>query len=556
MILGVPGTGHSQEQNAGRRILEEQQRRERFEELERAQTGQQITTPKASGVVRETPCFPIDVIKLSGVTILKGAVMDNIVAEFSGKCIGQQSIGNLIQRISAAYADRGYITTRAYIPAQDISTRELKIDVVEGRIEAFVYRQVDKNGSPKEARARKLKFAFPARAGDVLQLRDIEHGLEQINRLASSQANANLSAGEELGTSRVMITEQKVNTVRGTIGIDNRGTKESGRTQIRFGLEADDLLRINDTVAFSYSGSEQGNAFAMSSSVPFRKWLFSGSASYSDSLSNLSSTSDLFTQTASFNLRAERLVFRDARSKYYAYGALSSYWNERFVNISALTPQHRSVYRLGVRQEHRFEKAIIVTDTSLSFGTGFFGADGDPSTPVSGAPRARYKKFEARIDYFRPFKNGDQFSLSFSGQVADRILFSNEQLFIGGWNSVRGYNGFNVAGENGFFARSEYRFKSGLLDIRKWGRPVGGKTWLNPLKNATGGSSAFVFADFGHVYSRATKDKSKMFSVGVGTTLRIGKTTLRGVLAVPLRKEAGQKAGEVQAMMALTVDLF
>lgn len=548
--------GLAQEQDAGRRILEEQQRRERLEELERSQAGQQVSTPTAQGVVEEEVCFPIDDIHLSGATILKGKILDGIVAEFSGRCLGQVSIGNLLQQLSAAYADRGYITTRAYIPAQDISTRKLKIDVLEGRIEAFVYRQVDEDGQPKDGKARKIKSAFPAKAGDVFQLRDIEHGLEQINRLSSSQANANLTAGTEPGTSQVVVTEQKVDTVRGTFGIDNQGSEESGETQVRLGLEADDLLRINDTIAFSYSGSENSNAFAVSASVPFRKWLFSGNASYSESLTNLSATSDLFTQTANLDLRAERLVFRDARSKYYAYGALSSYWNERFVNIAALTPQHRSAYRVGFRQEHRLKKAIIAADTSLTFGADFFGADRDPVMPVQGAPRTEYKKLEARINYIRPFENGNQLSFSFTGQVSDQILFSNEQLSIGGWNSVRGYNGFNVAGDSGFFVRSEYRFKASPLDIRKWGKAFGEKSRLNPVKNATGGTSTFVFADLGHVFSKATNEDFNMMSIGAGATMRLGKTTLRGVLAVPLRDENGQEAGEVQALLALSVNIF
>lgn len=89
----------AQEQDAGRRILEEQQRRERLEELERGQAGQQVTTPEAKGVVEEAVCFPIDDIELTGVTILRGEKIDAIVREFSGKCIGQVSIGNLLGRI-------------------------------------------------------------------------------------------------------------------------------------------------------------------------------------------------------------------------------------------------------------------------------------------------------------------------------------------------------------------------------------------------------------------------------------------------------------------------
>ncbi|WP_146193067.1 ShlB/FhaC/HecB family hemolysin secretion/activation protein [Maritimibacter sp. 55A14] len=556
LLLAVGSGLHAQEQDPGRRILEEQRRRERLEELERAQAGQEVVAPEAKGVVREEVCFPIDEIVLTGVTVLKPRVLEPIVAEFSGRCLGQASIGHLLQRISGAYADKGYITTRAYVPAQDISSRELRIDVLEGRIEAFVYTQLDKDGQPRKSPQRKILSAFPARAGDVFQLRDVEHGLEQINRLASSQANANLTAGTAPGTSRVVVTEQKVDTVRGTVGIDNQGADESGETQIRLGLEADDLLRLNDTYTLSYSGAENSNALALSMSVPFRKWLFSANASYSEALTNLSPTSDLFTQTANLGLRAERLIMRDARSKYYVYGALSSYWNERFVNIAALTPQHRSAWRIGFRHEHRLEKAVIAADTALSFGAGFLGADRDPAVPVPGAPQAEYTALEIRINYIRPLENGRQFSLAVIGQIADAPLFSNEQLAIGGWNSVRGYNGFDVSGDSGFFLRSEYRFKASPLDLRDWGKAFKTAGNWTPLRNAQGGVSPYLFADMGHVYSRATRTAAYMVSIGAGLTARLGKTTLSGSLAMPLRNENGQTAGEVQALLSLSAKLF
>ena len=547
---------HAQEQDAGQRLLEEQQRQKRLEELARNRAGQEITTPDIKGVVHETPCFPIDKISLKGVTVFKEATFAKLTAEFAGQCIGQVSIGNLLGRISAAYADKGYITTRAYVPAQDISNRQLTIEVLEGRVEAFVYQQVDKDGKPKPGKPRKIKSAFPTRAGDVFQLRDVEHGLEQINRLRSSQANANLTAGQAPGTSQIVITEQKADPIRGTFGIDTKGDAVTGETQIRLGVEADDLFRLNDTWSFSYSGARQSNALAFSGSIPYRKWLFSMSGSYSESLSPVTATSDLFTQAANVNFSAERLMYRNARSKYIGYVTAKSYWNDRYVNIAALTPQHRSGLSFGLRHEHRLEKAVISADTSISIGSKFLSADWDATNLPAGSPRTDFEKLGTRLTYIRPLKKNRQLSVALTGQLSTAPLFSNEQISIGGWETVRGYSGHSFSGDSGAYIRNELSFPTEQLDIRKWGKPLTGKKMWNPFKRAQGGIRSFAFVDAGYVHARALDQSSTLMSAGFGVSAQLGLATLNGALAIPLLDRNGQKAGSPQAYLGLTIKLF
>ena len=546
----------AQENNPGERLLERENRKRQIEGLARGSTGQEIKSPDVSGVVSEEVCFPIDVIHLEGVNALRQAVFSEITNEFSGQCLGQVSIGNLLQKISAVYADRGYITTRAYIPAQDISTRQLTVEVLEGTVEAFIYQQVDKNGQPRAGKPRKLKSAMPLQAGEVFQLRALEHGLEQMNRLRSSQASANLVAGEAPGTSRVVVTEQKVDVVRGRFGVDTRGDEVTGRTQLNFSLEADDIFGINDSYFVSYSGSENSNALAFSFSTPYRNWLFSASGSYSESLTPVTRNTDLFTQTANATLSAERLLFRDARSKYFAYVGVNSYWNERFINIAALTPQHRTAMSMGFRNEHRMENYVISADTSLTFGAPSLGGDENISPLTNATPRAKYTKLETRITYIRPFKNGRILTSTLVGQLSDTPLFSEEQLSIGGWESVRGYSGYSASGDNGAFIRTELSFPEFPLDFRNWGKLIEGSSVPNPVKNSKGGFRPFVFADAGHVSARATGRSSTMFSAGFGFLSSVGRTTLNGALAVPLNNENGQKAGDVQAFLNLTIKMF
>jgi hemolysin activation/secretion protein len=545
----------AQENDPGTRLLEETRRQRQVEELARTSAGQEITTPDAKGPVTEIPCFPIEAITVTGTTIYTEADVGPILAAFSGRCLGQVSITNLLARLTARYADAGYITTRAYVPAQDISTRRLTIEVLEGRIETYVFQQTDATGTARPGSAHKLKGALPQQPGDVFQLRDLEHGLEQMNRLRSSEVNANLAAGDAPGTSRILLTETKTDPIRGSFGLNNRGSEATGRTQLSFGLEADDLLSVSDAWTLSYSGSQNSNALAFGISLPYRYWLFSLNGSYSEELTPVTASSDLFAQTVTANMTAERLLYRGARSKYFAYATLSTYRNKRYINIAALTPQKRSAMRLGLRHEHRLEKSVISADTSLSFGTRLFEADWDAPGLPAGSPRANFKKLETRLTYIRPFTSGRQLSIYLVGQLADGPLYSNEQISIGGWDTVRGYTGFSASGDSGTYLRTELSFPASKVDLRGWGRPLGDRQ-LNPFREAQGGLRPFVFADVGFVKARTTGQSTSMLSAGLGVSAQVGKTTLNGTLAVPLKSENGQRFGGVQAFMGLTVKAF
>jgi hemolysin activation/secretion protein len=545
----------AQEGDPGERLLEDRLRQRQLEELARTPAGQEIATPEVKGPVPETPCFPIDHIALKGATIYGDAEFAPILKAFTGKCLGQRSINNLLAKITAVYADAGYITTRAYVPAQDISSQRLTVEILEGRIEAYTYQQTDADGTTRPGPPRKVSAALPQRPGEVFQLRDLEHGLEQMNRLRSSQVNANLAAGDAPGTSRIELTEKKNDPIRGTIGINTRGSEITGRTQLSFGIEADDLLRLNDAWSLSYSGSRNSNALAFGLSVPYRKWLFSLNGSYSEELTPVTASSDLFAQTASLNVTAERLLHRDARSKYFAYATLSTYWNERYINIVALTPQHRSALRLGLRQEHRLETSVISADVALSFGTDFLGADWDAAPPPSGSPRTKFAKLETRLTYIRPFESGRQLSVYMVGQLANAPLYSNEQLSIGGWDSLRGYAGFSSSGDNGLYLRNELSFPAESLDLRKWGTSLG-ESRLNPFRKAQGGIRSFAFIDAGYVKSQASGQANALLSTGLGVSAQLGQSTLNGAIAVPLKDAGGQKAGDVQAYIGLKIKAF
>lgn len=98
---------------------------------------------------------------------------------------------------------RGYITTRVLLPSQDLSSGILHFELVPGTVSAVRFADPASRGT--------LRTAFPGRPGDVLNLRDLEQGLEQLRRV--SNQNADMQFGNHDLGSHVFRVLRRAHTV-------------------------------------------------------------------------------------------------------------------------------------------------------------------------------------------------------------------------------------------------------------------------------------------------------------------------------------------------------
>ncbi len=75
----------------------------------------------------------------------------------------------------------------------------------------------------------RLWNAIPASRGDILNLRDIEQGLENFRRVPSANADIKIVPGAEDGTSDLQVNWHEGRPVRLSLGLDDSGSKSTGR---------------------------------------------------------------------------------------------------------------------------------------------------------------------------------------------------------------------------------------------------------------------------------------------------------------------------------------
>lgn len=102
-------------------------------------------------------CREIREIRIEGASLLRTDLRARVDADFAGRCLGTSELEQILGLVTKHYIDRGFVTTRAYLPAQDLATGILKVAVVEGRIESI---------RMPPGRGPAASTLFPAAAGD------------------------------------------------------------------------------------------------------------------------------------------------------------------------------------------------------------------------------------------------------------------------------------------------------------------------------------------------------------------------------------------------------
>lgn len=444
------------------RLLEQQRRR--LEELQQL-PGREAPTPEP--VPKDDRCFDIQTISLKGVTLVSAQQQAALVEPYEGRCLGAHQLNALLKAITQFYIDNGYVTSRAYLPQQDMADGELEVIVVEGRLEGLDQSAV--------ADDRELAMAFPGRAGDVVDLRQLEQLVDQLNRLPSRPAQLELLPGEQVGGSRVSLKGDPLKPWRVGLSRHNNGENSTGEQQWGASLDWDsplglaDQLRLyggGDTVSDEYRHSANQGLFY---SLPYGWWTFSYSYNQSYYRTQGEASGFLFEmdgESKSHQLTAERVLHRDAVSKTAVSLGMAHLRTRNYIEDSLLdvSSQRLSETQLGLNHGRRIGSAFVNVDLGWQHGTGAFDAQrrGDPRY---GEPEARYHKYSLTLSALQPFQLwGESFSFDslLNAQKSEDVLYSPQRISIGGQASVRGFKEQSLSGDTGGYWRNQLRWRRAI----------------------------------------------------------------------------------------------
>lgn len=275
----------------------------------------------------ETPCFPVDRVLLEGPSADKfqwALRAVSVAGDFiPGRCLGGKSINLVMRRVQNAIIARGYITTRILAKPQDLTRGELLLTVVPGRVRAIRY------AGGSDGQRITLRNALPASPGDILNLRDIEQGLENLRRVPTADADIQIAPGDNAGESDLVIVRKQTLPLRVAFSLDDAGSISTGRYQGSVALSVDNPLRLNDLLYVSAGHSLGGNSnpgddrkgtqnYSAWYSAPWGYWQLSVAASqydYHQTVPGYLTTYQYSGKSQNADVRLSRILYRDGSRK-------------------------------------------------------------------------------------------------------------------------------------------------------------------------------------------------------------------------------------------------
>lgn len=419
----------------------------------------------------ESPCFEIKTISLDGELadqfqfalkpILKG---DNAII---GRCLGVQGLNQAVDLVQNRIISRGFVTTRVLLPQQNIASGQLVLTLIPGRVDQIQFAQ----GTSK--RAHQFN-ALPVKSGDLLNIRDIEQGLENFKRVPTVEADFKIQPSEQNpapGYSDLMLAWQQAKPYRLHLGLDDAGSKSTGKYQGTATLSLDHLLTLNDLFYVSYnhdlgggdSGKRGMDGYYVSYSVPFDYWLLSSSyssSSYYQTVAGSTQNYNYSGESQLINLDLSRVIYRDAQRKTTAsFGGWYRH-SRNFIEDVEVEVQRRKTagWKASLDHTEYLSNATITGNVTYKRGTAAFDALAAPEEDF-GEAYSRVGILQANASLQVPFRVGQQ-SLQYLAewrmQSSNKPLTAQDRFSIGNRYSVRGFDGEqSLMGDKGFLVRNE-----------------------------------------------------------------------------------------------------
>lgn len=441
------------------------QNQQQRESLERATP---IALP-AAPVLPATPsgpCFTIHHITLDGTTLIDERQQQKLVQPWLDQCLDMARINELTNNVSDWYISRGYITSRAFLTEQDLRSGELRLAILEGKLE-----KIRMDGAPE----RGLKMAFPGLQGKILNLRDIEQGMEQINRTRTTPVQIEILPGDKQGWSIVHLTTTPEFPLSASVSFDNSGQKSTGVGQINAGLNGNNLLGLADSWFVSggrssaFSHSKDAQNFAAGVSVPWGYSLLGYSYSWNNYLSTIDNNGYFWrssgdTETHRVNL--SHVLFRNGDIKTGVSLGLSHRINRNYLDDVLLESSSRRLTSLlfGLNHTQKMFGGVATFNPTFSRGMPWLDAESDGSKN-GDLPKAQFRKWSLNASFQRPVAENLWWLASAYGQWSPNRLYGSERMTIGGESSVRGFKEQTISGDKGAWWRNELNYTLFTLPV-------------------------------------------------------------------------------------------
>ncbi|WOE31999.1 MULTISPECIES: ShlB/FhaC/HecB family hemolysin secretion/activation protein [unclassified Acinetobacter] len=433
--------------------------------------------------LKDQHCFPIHQVQLNGEMnayfekYLKQALKE--LAFSDGICMGEQRINLLMSQTQNIIIGQGYTTTRILVAPQNLSSGILKLTVIPGLL-GEIKIDLSDNENSHAGRIQYVKNIFPIKKGEILNLRALEQGLENLKRLPTVEADLQIVPASIPNQSDVLVKwKQRTIPVRITLSADDAGSRQTGKYQGNVTLSLDNPLFRSDLfyVTFGKNLADQQSItdqdgstvdsgtknYAIHYSIPYKNWSVSANVSryqYDQAVAGVNNVYNYNGESHNQDLALTRMLYRDNKRKTSMTVKGWHRSSKSYIDDAELMIQRRDIAGWQLDFNHREYVQAAVLDFAIGYrrGTGALAAlSAIEEAFDEGTSRMKIWTVDASLQVpFRLDQQNFSYSSSFHGQYNQTPLSVQDRISIGGRYTVRGFDGgLTLSADRGFYWRND-----------------------------------------------------------------------------------------------------
>ena len=506
--------------NQAREYMERQRIAQQMEEdQERQQTKVETETQKPEQSAAQVT-FILTRVDTDPSKILTEAEIKAITDPYVGKTASLQDLYDMTAAINKLYEAKGYAVCRAYLPPQRIHEGAVQIKLLEGRTG-----NVTVNGL-RFTRQGYVTHRIHLEPGKVANTDILNDELQRFNATNDVQLRILVHAGEKPGTTDYEIAAfEPKNNHQVFLYVDNHGYDTSGRWREGVFYTMRSVTGQRDALRMNYLRSNGTNIFGANYSIPVNNLGTMLDFDYGTNTTKIikGSMEPLgvkdHSYVAGITLRHPLRV--DEKRRYevgfqYLHQKSQTDIGTKSDSYVKWVNDTRNTYIPYISFTHYGKSSVLYHKHSLAF-TGF-----NNLYNISD----NYKAYRLDSVYQKRLGGGQMLLGRLNAQVASekKNMSTSDFFYIGGANSVRGYEESFLGGSQGFNASLT------------WQAPLDKKQIWN----------AFTFVDYGRVFGdEQTVVDHTLVSTGLGVTASYKNLYSSLTLGIPLKREFKSQSEKV-----------
>ncbi|NJL00069.1 MAG: ShlB/FhaC/HecB family hemolysin secretion/activation protein [Spirulinaceae cyanobacterium SM2_1_0] len=404
----------------------------------------------------ETGELQVNNLSIVGSTVFTEADFAPLVTPFIGQRVSAAALQTLADAITERYLEAGYITSRAVLAPDSLGTGDIRINILEGSIEAIEVEGLEKLNDDYVRDRVWLGAAAPLNTGrleDQLRLLRANPVIENIE--------ASLRTGSTAVQSLLVVRVTEAQRLYNTLSADNYSPPSVGSERLGYTFRHINLTGYGDEMRFDYRRTAPGGSDTID--FIYRRPLnpMDGTIQVRTSVNWNRVTQppfdilDISGESQLYEISYRQPLIKTPREEL-AVSLGFTYQTGQTFTFAGPTPfgfgpeadgsSTTSVFKFGQDYLRRDPTGAWALRSQFSFGTGLF----DATSNTGDIPDSHFSSWLAQIQRVQVLNANNFLIVSFDFQYSVDPLLPSQQFVIGGGQSVRGFRQNVRAADNGF----------------------------------------------------------------------------------------------------------